>query len=42
MFWKGYWIFPVIVLILSMAANMGLIATLRDQHRAVLKLINQR
>ena len=42
MWWKGYWIFPTIVATLSLAANVDLIFTLRKQHQALMKLINQR
>ncbi len=39
---KGYWVFPLIICLLSLAANVGLLANLRQQHLTMMGLINQR
>lgn len=38
---RGQVIFPVLVALLSLGANMGLAATVRQQHKSMMKLINQ-
>ena len=38
----GSWVFPIILLIISLAANLGRLAELHQQHVTITGLINQR
>ena len=40
--YKGYWVYPTILALFSLAANIGLFFTLRHRHVTMMGLINQR